>query len=75
MMFTADVEKAFYSVEHDFSFATLKKFDFGSQFIQWIRITLNGAQSCVMNNSFSTGYFNVKEVPGKEIPCLPVCSY
>ena len=34
ILFAADIEKAFDSVEHSFIYATLKKFDFGGDFIQ-----------------------------------------
>ena len=37
IMFAADIEKAFDSVEHNFVFATLKKFGFGDSFIKWVR--------------------------------------
>ena len=55
----ADIEKAFDSLEHNFLFATLVKFGFGSDFIKWIRVLFFDAKSCVMNNGFSTGYFNL----------------
>ena len=57
LIFAADFEKAFDSVEHNFIFATLRKFEFGAQFINWIRILLKNNQSCVLNHGFSTGYF------------------
>ena len=41
IMFTTNVEKAFDSVEHEFIFATLRRFNFGSQFVHWIKIMLN----------------------------------
>ena len=37
ILFAADIENAFDSVEHSFIYATLKKFGFGGNFIQWIR--------------------------------------
>ena len=44
IMFTADIDKAFHSVEYDLIFATLqKKLNIGSRFIQLIRSMLNGA--------------------------------
>ena len=57
VLFSADFEKAFDSVEHNFIFAVLKSFGFGSQFIQWVRTFLKNAESCVLNNGHSTGYF------------------
>ena len=57
ILFSADFEKAFDSVEHSFILATLQSFGFGPQFIHWVRVILNKAESCVMNNGHSTGYF------------------
>ena len=57
ILFSADFEKAFDSIEHPFLFAVLKSFGFGAHFIQWIRTFFNNAESCVMNNGNSTGYF------------------
>ena len=57
MLFSADFEKAFDSVEHSFILATLQSFGFGPQFVHWVRVILNKAESCVMNKGHSTGYF------------------
>ena len=57
ILFSADFEKAFDSVEHSFIFATLKSFRFGAQFIQGIRTIFNSTESCVINNCHSTGFF------------------
>ena len=38
MLFAADIEKAFDSLEHNFLFATLAKFSFGPDFIKWIKV-------------------------------------
>ena len=43
IMFAADIEKAFDSVEHNFVFATLKKFAFGDSFIEWVRTFFNSS--------------------------------
>ena len=40
ILFVADIEKAFDSVEHNFIFASLKRFGFEVEFIQWIRTLL-----------------------------------
>ena len=37
ILFSADFEKAFDSVEHYFIISTLKAFGFGPEFIQWIK--------------------------------------
>ena len=40
ILFAADMEKAFDSAEHNFIFASLKRFGFGVEFIEWIRTLL-----------------------------------
>ena len=60
VLFSADFEKAFDSIEHPFILATLESFGFGPQFLQWIRVILNNGESCIMNNGHSTGYFPIK---------------
>ena len=57
ILFSADFEKAFNSIDHSFMFAVLEKFGFGPNFIYWIRALYNGAESSAMNNGHSTGYF------------------
>ena len=60
ILFSADFEKAFDSVEHTFIFATLQSFGFGPQFIDWVKTIFRIAESCVMNNGHSTGYFQLE---------------
>ena len=60
ILFAADIEKAFDSVEHNFIFSVLRKFGFGQEFIQWIKTMFCNAESCVMNNGNSTGYFSLE---------------
>ena len=55
ILFAADMEKVFDSLEHAFIFATLAKFGFGKDYIQWTRSFLYNGSNCIMNNSFSTG--------------------
>ena len=57
ILFSADFVKAFDSIEHPFLLAVLKSFGFGTQFIHWVRTIFKNAESCVMNNGHSTGYF------------------
>ena len=75
ILFAADIEKAFDSVEHSFIYATLKKFGFGGDFIQWIRTLLNDAQSCVVNNEFPTGYFKLQRGNRRVILFLHIYLY
>ena len=47
ILFAADIEKAFDSVEYNFIFAPLKKFGFEEDFIRWVKTFLNDSQSCL----------------------------
>ena len=41
LIFAADIEKAFDSIEHNFLLATSTKYGFGSNFIQWIKTVVS----------------------------------
>ena len=43
-------EKAFDSLNINFLLRVLHAFNFGSSFIQWVRVLYNTVSSCVMNN-------------------------
>ena len=59
-LMTIDFEKAFDSMNCAFLIATLKKYGFGDNFIDWIKILLNNQESCVINGGHSTKYFKVE---------------
>ena len=61
ILFAVDFEKAFDSIEHTFLFAILKSLGFGPQFIRWVRTFLKNAESCVVNNGHSTGFFSIRK--------------
>ena len=54
------IEKEFYSVDHSFLFATLKKIGSDSYFVDWIKNLLNKQEICVINGGVSTGYFTLE---------------
>ena len=60
ILFSADFEKAFDSIDHTLLFSALKSYGFCPDFIQWVKTLFNNAESCVMNNGHSTGYFPLK---------------
>ena len=45
-----DFQKSFDSVEWEFLIGSLKKSDFGQDFLQWVKTFYNNIQSCVINN-------------------------
>ena len=55
-----DFEKAFDSMNHAFLIAALKKYGFGDNFIDWIKILLNNQESCVINGGHTTKYFKLE---------------
>ena len=54
-----DFRKAFDSIEWEFLFKALEKFNFGNMFMRWIKILYTDIYSCVGNNGFYSGYFNL----------------
>ena len=57
---SVDMEKAFDSVDHTFIISTSRKYGFGPNFIQWIKVLLSKQVSRVINNGFTTGYFTIE---------------
>ena len=55
-----DFEKAFDSVEWDFLFKYLEAFNFGSDFLRWIKNFYKNVQSCIMNNGTASNYFSLE---------------
>ena len=49
-----DFQKAFDSVEWEFLIESLKKFNFGRDFLQWVKTFYNNIQSCVINNGVAS---------------------
>ena len=54
-----DFEKAFDKLDHKFLINALYRFGFGNNFIQWIQILYTDIQSCVLNNGFTSQYFQI----------------
>ena len=46
-------------LNHSFLLAVLKKFGFGTNFINWIEAILNKSESCTINNEKTTQYFQL----------------
>ena len=59
-LLTADFEKAFDSLNHKFLIPVLKKYGFGEDFIDWIKILLRDQESCVINGGHTTTYFRLE---------------
>ena len=55
-----DFEKAFDSINHAFLIAAHKKYGFGDNCIDWIKILLKNQESCVRKGGHTTKYFELK---------------
>ena len=71
LLFAADFEKAFDSIEHNFIYATLTHFGFGEKFIKWIKVLLSDNLSCITNNGKATDFFIVKRGTKQGDPISP----
>ena len=59
-LLTLDFEKAFDSLNHNFLIAVLKKYGFGEDFVDWIKLFLRDQESCVINGGHTTTYFRLE---------------
>ena len=57
---TIDFEKAFDSLNHKLLIAILKKYGFGEDFIDRIKILLRDQESCVINGGYTTTFFHLQ---------------
>ena len=48
LIFFADFEKAFDSIDHGFIFKCLTYFNFGDSFVEWVKLFYNDSQSCIV---------------------------
>jgi exonuclease III len=55
-----DFEKAFDQLDWNFIQKTLESFNFGTYFRACIKVMYNNVTSCVMNNGYSSKFFNIK---------------
>lgn len=60
VLLAIDFEEAFDSLSHSFLLKTLKKFNFGTQFVQLSKTFYTNLSSCVLNNDFTTFLFNTQ---------------
>ena len=55
-----DFEKAFDTVSWSLMIKTLKKFNFGKDFVKWIQVVYNNTQSTILNQGHFTEFFNLE---------------
>ena len=71
LIFFADFEKAFDSVDHNYIFKVLDYFNFGNSFISWIKMFYKDAQSCIINNGHMSDFFKIERGVRQGCPLSP----
>lgn len=61
LIFFADFQKAFDSLDHEFVIKCLNTLNFGESLIQWISLFYKNAKSCISNNGHLSDFFEVKK--------------
>ena len=59
ILFLINFEKAFDSIELLFLLEMLKSFNFGNEFITWVKILYTDISSCVGNNGYFSTFFKL----------------
>ena len=77
--FFSNFEKAFDSIDHAYIICCLKHFNFGEDFVKWVKSFYNDAKSCVTNNGYLSNFpfceAFVRDVPFPLISSSYVLNY
>ena len=71
LLFFIDFEKAFDSLEWSFIVNSLRFFGFGSSIINWVKVLYCETESCVLNNGWSTNFFQTLRGVRQGYPLSP----
>ena len=74
LLLAIDFQKAFDSIEWSFLLKALKHFNFGEYFIKWVEIFYRDASSCIINNGFTSRYFDINRGVRQGDPLSPYLS-
>lgn len=70
ILFFADYEKAFDSLNHDYILQCLRHFNFGDSFIHWIKLFYSDINSIIINNGHLSESFQIKHGVRQVAPYL-----
>ena len=71
LLFFADFEKAFDSINHKFLLDTLQFLNFGPSLINWVKVFYDGANGCVCNNGYLSESFKIERGVRQGCPLSP----
>ena len=71
LMTTFNFKKAFDSLSWQYLSSSLRVFNFGDSFIQWVKLLYSDISSCVMNNGFASDIFDIKRGVRQGDPLSP----
>ena len=57
ILMALDFKNAFNTVEYDFVYAVLNLFNFGENFVSWVRLLHRGTELAMINNGFTSHWF------------------
>ena len=66
-----DFEKAFDSLERPFISDSLRYFGFGPSLINWVKVLYCKSESCVLNNGWSSDFFDIQRGVRQGCPLSP----
>lgn len=72
MVVSLDAEKAFDRIEWDFLFFTLKEFDLGKDFIEWVKLLYHNPVGAVITNGKCSPYFALGRGTRQGCPLSPL---
>ena len=71
LLFFADFEKAFDSLDHTFIMKVLDSFNFGNSLKQWIQTFYSDMQGCITNNGYFSDFFKIERGVRQGCPLSP----
>lgn len=74
LLFFADFEKAFDSLDHIFLLKTLDYFNFGDSMKKWVHVFYHDIQGCITNNGNMSDFFNIERGVRQGCPFSLTCS-
>ena len=71
LLLFVDFEKAFDSIEWSIIEKTLKYYNFGASLVTWVKVFYTDVSSCVLNNGWSSEFFNLGRGVREGCPLSP----